>query len=227
MGPRPRKPSGPAVMTAQTGRTQDCTPTKHAKPSQIPCNAGAIHTRRSAYDVVDGSPSDLRSWVEREGEGRMGTITTIGLDIAKSVFQVHGIDAAGEVVVRRRLSRGRVLAFFEKLPRCLVGMEACNTSHYWARELIALGHDVRLMPAQYVKPYVNRSKNDAADADAICEAVARPTMRFVAVKTPAQQSIMMLHRVRLMLNRQRTQPSNAMRAHMWEFGVVGPVGRMV
>ena len=129
-------------------------------------------------------------------------------------------------VVRRRLSRGRVLAFFEKLPRCLVGMEACNTSHYWARELIALGHDVRLMPAQYVKPYVKRSKNDAADAEAICEAVARPTMRFVPVKTPEQQSIMMLHRVRLMLNRQRTQLSNAMRAHMAEFGVVGPVGRM-
>jgi transposase len=156
----------------------------------------------------------------------MGTITMIGLDIAKSVFQVHGIDAAGEVVVRRRLSRGRILAFFEKLPRCLVGMEACNTSHYWARELIALGHDVRLMPAQYVKPYVKRGKNDAADAEAICEAVARPTMRFVAVKTPEQQSIMMLHRVRLMLNRQRTQLSNAMRAHMAEFGVVGPVGRV-
>src|SRR3954470_7733979 len=119
----------------------------------------------------------------------MGTITTIGLDIAKSVFQVHGIAAAGEVVVRRRLSRGRILAFFEKLPRCLVGMEACNTSHYWARELIALGHDVRLMPAQYVKPYVKRGKNDAADAEAICEAVTRPTMRFVPVKTPDQQSV--------------------------------------
>src|SRR3954452_12778896 len=100
----------------------------------------------------------------------MGTITTIGLDIAKSVFQVQGIHATGEVVVRRRLSRGRILAVFEKLPRCLVGMEACTTSHDWARELIALGHDVRLMPAQYVKPYVKRGKNDAADAEAICEA---------------------------------------------------------
>lgn len=156
----------------------------------------------------------------------MGTITTIGLDIAKSVFQVHGIDAAGEVVVRRKLTRGRVLTFFEKLPRCLVWIEACNTSDYWARELIALGHDVRLMPAQYVKPYVKRSKNDAADAEAICEAVARPTMRFVAVKTPEQQSVMMLRRVRLMLNRQRTQLSNSIRAHMSEFGVVAPVGRM-
>jgi len=155
----------------------------------------------------------------------METVTTVGLDIAKSVFQVHGIDAAGEVVVRRRLSRGRVLAFFEKLPRCLVGIEACNTSHYWARELIALGHDVRLMPAQYVKPYVKR-KNDAADAEAICEAVTRPTMRFVAVKTPEQQSVMMLHRVRLMLNRQRTQLSNAIRAHLSDFGIVAPVGRL-
>ena len=156
----------------------------------------------------------------------METITTVGLDIAKSVFQVHGIDTAGNVVVRRRLTRGRVLAYFEKLPRCLVGIEACNTSHHWARELIALGHDVRLMPAQYVKPYVKRGKNDAADAEAICEAVTRPTMRFVAVKTPEQQSVMILHRVRLMLNRQRTQLTNAMRAHMSEFGVVAPVGRM-
>ncbi|MGN7931913.1 IS110 family transposase [Sphingopyxis sp. 22461] len=156
----------------------------------------------------------------------MEKIATIGLDIAKSVFQVHGTDAAGEVVVRKRLSRARVIPFFAKLPRCLVGIEACSTSHHWARELIALGHDVRLMPAQYVKPYVKRGKNDAADAEAICEAVTRPTMRFVAVKTPEQQSVMMLHRVRLMLNRQRTQLSNAMRAHMSEFGIVAPVGRM-
>jgi transposase len=156
----------------------------------------------------------------------MERVVTIGFDIAKSVFQVHGIDATGAVVVRRKLARGRVLTFFEALPRCQIGMEACNTSHYWARELIALGHDVRLMPAQYVKPYVKRGKNDAADAEAICEAVTRPTMRFVPVKTPDQQSVMMLHRVRLMLNRQRTQLSNAMRAHMAEFGVVAPVGRM-
>ena len=156
----------------------------------------------------------------------MEKIAAIGLDIAKSVFQVHGVDGSGEVVVRRRLSRARVLPFFAKLPRCLVGIEACSTSHHWARELISLGHDVRLMPAQYVKPYVKRSKNDASDAEAICEAVTRPTMRFVAVKTPEQQSVMMLHRVRLMLNRQRTQLSNAMRAHMSEFGIVAPVGRM-
>jgi transposase len=137
----------------------------------------------------------------------MGTIATMGLDIARSVFQVHGIDAAGEVMVRRQLSRARMLSFFEKLPPCLIGIEACHTSHYWARELIARGHDVRLMPT-HVKPYVKRGKNDSADAEAICEAVTRPTMRFVAVKTPEQQSVMMLHRVRLMLNRQRTQLSN-------------------
>src|SRR3954465_19560 len=156
----------------------------------------------------------------------MKRVAAVGLDIAKSVFQVHGIDPTGTGVGRRKLSRGRVLTFFEALPRCLIGMEACNTSHYWARELIALGQDVRLMLAQYVKPYVKRGKNDAADAEAICEAVTRPTMRFVPVKTPDQQSVMMLHRVRLMLNRQRTQLSNAMRAHMAEFGVVAPVGRM-
>jgi transposase len=152
-------------------------------------------------------------------------VTTIGLDIAKTVFQAHGVDAEGRVVVRQRLTRRRVLAFFEKLEPCLVGIEACSTSHYWARELMARGHEVRLMPAQYVKPYVKRGKNDAADAEAICEAVPRPTMRFVPVKTPEQQSVMMLHRVRLMLNRQRTQLSNAIRAHLSEFGIVAPIGR--
>ena len=156
----------------------------------------------------------------------MENVATIGLDIAKSVFQVHGVGADGEVLIRRRLTRARMLPFFAKLPPCLVGIEACNNSHYWARELTALGHDVKLMPAQYVKPYVKRGKNDAADAEAICEAVTRPTMRFVAVKSPEQQSLMMLHRVRLMLNRQRTQISNAIRAHISEFGVVAPVGRL-
>lgn len=155
----------------------------------------------------------------------MDGITTIGLDIAKSVFQVHGIDVSGKVLTQKRLSRSRLLPFFAKLPPCLVGIEACSTSHHWARELIALGHDVRLMPAQYVKPYVKRSKNDAADAEAICEAVTRPTMRYVPVKTPEQQSVMMLHRVRLMLSRQRTQLSNSMRSHLAEFGIVAPIGR--
>lgn len=155
----------------------------------------------------------------------MGNVTTIGLDLAKSVFQVHGVDADGEAVLRQRLTRGRMLKFFAKLPRCLVGIEACASSHYWARELVALGHDVKLMPAQYVKPYVKRSKNDAADAEAICEAVTRPTMRFVGIKSAEQQSAMMLHRVRLILSRQRTQLSNALRAHLAEFGVVAPIGR--
>lgn len=123
----------------------------------------------------------------------------------------------------RKLTRGRVLGFFEKLPRCLVGIEACSSPHYWARELTAGGHDVRLLPAQYVKPYLKRQKNDAADAEAICEVVTRPTMRFVPI--PEQQSVMMLHRVRLMLNRQRTQISNALRFHLAEFGVVAPIGR--
>jgi transposase len=155
----------------------------------------------------------------------MTSVATLGLDIAKSVFHVHGVDAAGQAVVRQRLTRRRVLAFFEKLPPCVVGIEACSSSHYWARELIARGHEVRLMPAQYVKAYVKRGKNDAADAEAICEAVTRPTRRFVPVKTPEQQSVMMLHRVRLMLNRQRTQLSNAIRAHLSEFGIVAPIGR--
>jgi transposase len=155
----------------------------------------------------------------------MGHVVTIGLDLAKSVFQVHGVDAAGEVVVRRQIRRSQLLQFFAKQPACLIGMEACASSHHWARELIALGHEVKLMPAQYVKPYVKRGKNDAADAEAICEAVTRPTMRFVAIKTPEQQSAMMLHRVRLVLCRQRTQLSNALRAHLAEFGIVAPVGR--
>src|ERR1700759_738581 len=139
----------------------------------------------------------------------MGEVVTVGLDIAKSVFQVHGVDAAGEVIVRRQIRRAQLLQYFAQLPACLVGIEPCASAHHWARELSALGHQVRLMPASYVKPYVKRQKNDAADAEAICEAVTRPTMRFVAVKSPDQQSVMVLHRVRLMLIRQRTQLSNA------------------
>jgi transposase len=134
----------------------------------------------------------------------MSEITTIGLDLAKHVFQVHGVDAAGAAVLRKQLRRGQVLAFFSRLSRCVVGLEACATAHYWARELGALGHEVRLMPAQYVKAYVKRNKNDAADAEAICEAVLRPTMRFVAVKTAEQQAALLLH--------------------LAEFGVVAPQG---
>ena len=155
----------------------------------------------------------------------MDQVSVVGLDLAKSVFQVHGVNAQGEVVLRRRLTRGQLLKLFEKLPPCLVGMEACASAHHWARELAALGHEVKLMPAQYVKPYVKRGKNDAADAEAICEAVTRPTMRFVGVKSPDQQATMMIHRVRKILTRQRTQISNALRAHMAEFGIAAAVGR--
>jgi transposase len=155
----------------------------------------------------------------------MQTITTIGLDIAKSVFQVHGIDAQGQVVTRRQLKRRYVLAFFQKLPPCLVGIEACASSHHWSRELKALGHTVRLMPPAYVKPYVKRQKNDAADAKAICEAVTRVNMRFVATKTPEQQSCLMLHRTRHLFIRQQTAVINVIRAHLAEFGIVAPVGR--
>ena len=155
----------------------------------------------------------------------MQVITTIGLDIAKSVFQVHGVDAAGNVVLRRQLKRHYVLTFFQKLPPCLVGIEACGSSHHWSRELQALGHTVRLMPPAYVKPYVKRQKNDAADAEAICEAVTRPNMRFVATKTPEQQSCLTLHRTRHLLMRQQTSVINAIRSHLAEFGIVAPVGR--
>lgn len=155
----------------------------------------------------------------------MGKISTIGLDIAKHVFQVHGIDEAGSVVMRRRVRRGEMLAFFARLEPTVVGMEACSTSHHWARALLALGHEVRLMPAQYVKAYVKRQKNDAADAEAICEAVRRPTMRFVAVKTEEQQAAMMLHRSRDLLVHQRTMLINALRAHLAEFGIIAAQGR--
>ena len=155
----------------------------------------------------------------------MQAVTTIGLDIAKSVFQVHGIDAEGKVIIRRKLKRRYVAAFFQKLPPCLVGIEACASSHHWSRELRALGHTVRLMPPAYVKPYVKRQKNDAADAEAICEAVTRANMRFVETKTPEQQSCLMLHRIRHLFIRQQTAVINAIRAHLAEFGVVAPVGR--
>ena len=146
-------------------------------------------------------------------------ITTIGLDLAKSVFQVHAITADGQVVVRRALRRAQVLPFFAKLSPCLVGMEACGTSHYWARELSQLGHAVRLMPPAYVKPYVKRGKTDAADAEAICEAVTRPTMRFVPVKSAEQQAVLALHRTRDLLVKQRTQAVNMIRGLLAEFGI--------
>jgi transposase len=147
-------------------------------------------------------------------------VTTIGLDIAKNVFQVHGVDQHGKVVLRNRLSRGQVLAFFANLSRCVIGFEACGGAHYWARELTKLGHEVGLMPPQYVRPYVKTNKHDAADADACCEAVQRPGMRFVPVKNEQQQSLLMLHRIRDRLIAERTGTINAIRGHMAEFGMV-------
>jgi transposase len=152
-------------------------------------------------------------------------VTTIGLDLAKHVFQIHGIDAAEKVVIKRHLRRSQVMSFFEALAPCLIGMEACATAHYWARQLTKLGHEVRLMPAKDVKAYVKRNKNDAADAEAICEAVRRPTMRFVRVKSAEQQGQLMQHRTRDLLMRQRTQLINALRAHLAELGITAAQGR--
>ena len=151
-------------------------------------------------------------------------VTTIGLDLAKNVFQVHGVDADGGVVVRKKLRRLDIVAFFSALSPCLVGMEACASAHHWARELTGLGHEVKLMAPSYVKPYVKRGKNDAADAEAICEAVTRPTMRFVPAKSAEQQSALMLHRSRDLLIRQRTMLANALRGHLAELGIVAAQG---
>jgi transposase len=155
----------------------------------------------------------------------MGEVITIGLDIAKSVFQVHGVDDVGTVVIRKRVSRSKMLEFFADLPPCLVGIEACPAAHHWGRELQALGHTVKLMPPSYVKAYLKRSKNDANDAAAICEAVSRPSMRFVAIKSKEQQAALMLHRARQLLVRQRTMLSNAMRGHLAELGIISAKGR--
>lgn len=154
----------------------------------------------------------------------MTKVTTVGLDLAKSVFQIHAADRDGRPVVRKKLRRAQVIPFFAALPPCLIGMEACASAHYWARELQALGHEVRLIPPQYVKPFVKTNKNDAADAEAICEALVRPTMRYAAVKSAEQQSVLMLHRSRELLVRQRTMLINALRGHCSEFGIVAVQG---
>src|ERR1700690_2216506 len=146
-------------------------------------------------------------------------ITTIGLDLAKNVFQVHAVNGASEVVVKKTLRRVQMRRFFEQLDPCLVGIEACGTSHYWARQIGKLGHDVRLMPPAYVKPYVKRGKTDASDAEAICEAVTRPTMRYVAMKSPEQQAVLALHRTRDLFVKQRTQLVNMIRSLLAEFGI--------
>lgn len=160
----------------------------------------------------------------QQREPSTGDITTIGLDLAKSVFQVHAVDEMGSVVMRKRLRRSQVLAFFAEIPPCLIGLEACATAHHWARELIALGHEARLMPPNYVKAYVKRNKHDVADAEAICEAVRRPSMRFVPIKTAEQQSALMMHRARDLLVRQRTMLVNALRGHLAEFGLIEAQG---
>ena len=155
----------------------------------------------------------------------MGEVSTISLDIAKSVFQIHGVDRDGEVAIRKRVSRAKLLEFFAGLPPCVIGIEACPTAHHWSRKLQTLGHTVRLMPPSYVKAYLKRSKNDANDAAAICEAVTRPSMRFVPIKSEQQQSGLMLHRSRQLLVRQRTMLSNAIRGHMAELGIISAKGR--
>src|SRR3984893_11639409 len=166
----------------------------------------------------EGAPSMGKSITD------LSSVTTVGLDLAKHVFQVHAIGAFGRVIVAKALRRKDVLFFFAQLPKCLVGMEACGSAHHWARELIKLGHDARMMPPAYVKPYVRRQKNDAADAAGICEAVTRPSMRFVGVRTLENQAALMRHKAREMLVAQRTQLLNALRGHLTEVGVIAPQG---
>src|SRR3954454_9357546 len=157
-------------------------------------------------------------------EASMGQVSTIGLDLAKSIFQVHGADASGAVVFRKRLRRNQVLAFFAAQPPCTIAMEACSSSHHWAREIGTLGHAVRLIPPAYVKPFVKRHKNDAADAEAICEAAQRPNMRYVTVKDEEQQARTVVFRARDLLVQQRTQLINALRGHLTEYGCIVPKG---
>ena len=150
------------------------------------------------------------------------TVKTVGLDLAKDVFQVHCISATGRRMINKKIRRAKLLRFFETLSRCVIGMEVCGSAHHWGRELRTLGHDVRLMPAAYVKPYVKRGKTDAADAEAICEAVRRPTMRFVEIKSEDQQAVLTIHRARDLVVRQRTQVVNMIRSILREFGILYP-----
>ena len=154
----------------------------------------------------------------------MGEVSIIGLDLAKNVFQAHGAAADGAVVFRRKLSRAQLLKFMAAQPPCVVAMEACASAHHWGRAIGDLGHEVRLIPSAYVKPFVKRQKNDMADAEAIAEAASRPTMRFVAVKSKAQQAVLMLHKTRDLLVRQRTMLINALRGHLGEYGITAPQG---
>src|SRR6185369_4788819 len=203
-------------------------PTPRQRLRGLRGNRGGLASRRSSQ-ALDPPTCQAVKWdppFESDSKERaMQTMTIIGLDIAKSVFQVHGVDAGGQVIVRRQLKRRYVLTFFQKLSPCLVGIEARGSAHHWSRELQALGHAVRLMPPAYVKPYVKRQKNDATDAEAICEAATRANMRFVPTKTAEQQSGLVLHRARHLFVRQQTSVINAIRAHLAEFGIVAPVGR--
>src|ERR1051325_2459348 len=164
------------------------------------------------------------AFVTTEQEASVSEVSTIGLDLAKHVFQAHGADASGKVGFRKRLRREKVLEFFAGKPACVVAMEACSSAHHWARELARLGHIVRLIPPAYVKPFVKRHKNDMADAEAICEAAQRPTMRFVAVKSEAKQASAVVFRTRDLLVGQRTQIINAIRGHLAEYGLIAPQG---
>ena len=154
----------------------------------------------------------------------LNSVTTVGLDLAKQVFQIHAVDVDGRIVIASALRRKDVLSFFSSLPPCVIGLEACGSAHHWARELVKLGHDARLMPPNYVKAYVRRQKNDAADAAAICEAVTRPSMRFVPIRSVSNQAILMCHKVRELLVSQRTQLVNALRGHLAEVGIIAAQG---
>ncbi len=151
-------------------------------------------------------------------------ITTVGIDLAKNVFQIHGTDEHGKTLVKKQLKRDQMAAYFANLPPTLIGMEACGSAHHWGRKLQAMGHDVKLMSPQFVKPYVKTNKNDAADAEAICEAVARPNMRFVPIKSVEQQTVLSLHRVRQGFVKARTAQSNQIRGLLSEFGLILPQG---
>src|SRR6266852_7183718 len=194
-------------------------------------DAAGSRDRAELPQAVMGWTPPRRPWCARvvvfvttDQEASVSEVSTIGLDLAKHVFQVHGADASGKVVFRKRLRREKVLEFFAGKPACVVAMEACSSAHHWARELTRLGHIVRLIPPAYVKPFVKRQKNDAADAEAICEAAQRPTMRFVAVKSETAQANAVVFRARDLLVRQRTQAINALRGHLLEFGYVFPQG---
>ena len=204
---------------AEAGLPVICVEAQHMR--------SALSAQRNKTDGVDGPRRHHRAKATAVAQSQGGhpmQISTVGIDFAKRVFQIHGVDQDGNVVLRKQLRRAQVLGFFAKLPPCLVGMEACGTSHHWAREIATLGHEVRLMPPQYVKAYVKRNKHDPADAEVCCEAVRRPSMRFVPIKTEEQQAVLIMHRTRELLVRQRTQVVNALRGHLAEFGIIEPQG---